>query len=179
MEARVTGDSRMTMTIQEYNARFAAGKPTKKRNQAESKLQDSVSLYVKSKHKGLIFFFDAAAGISLNPNKKTGRDYMVYAMIQRWRSSDGLPDGFFARACGGYHGLFVELKTEKGNPYLKDGSVSKQEHLQNQHKVHRSLVADGYFATFTVGFDHTIAVVDWYMGGCVGECPKYIVKKTT
>lgn len=165
------------MTIEEYNERFAKGKPVKKRNQAESKLQDTVSRYIKAKYKDLVFFFDAAAGISLNPKKKTRRDTMVYAMIQRWRSSDGLPDGFLARGVAGYHGLFVELKTEKGNPYLKDGSVSKQEHLQKQHAQHQKLLAEGYFATFTVGFDHTIAVVDWYMGGCAGECPKYEQKK--
>jgi hypothetical protein len=165
------------MTIEEYNKRFAAGKPVVKRSQRESKMQTTVAKYVRAQYPRLIFFFDAAAGISLNPKKST-RDKLIYHLISMWRSSEGIPDGFFAKPMAGYAGLFTELKTELNNPYLKDGSVSTSKKVQKQHKVHEQLREDGYFVLFTVGVDHTIAVINWYMQGCVGECPKYISKKS-
>jgi hypothetical protein len=74
----------------------------------------------------------------------------------------GHPDIFVFSARKGYNGLFIEVKTESNNPFLKDGSISKSEHPQKQHSVHERLRKEGYTGGFAVGFDMAKQMIDDY-----------------
>ena len=64
---------------------------------------------------------------------------------------------------GEYHGLILELKSEYSSPYLKDGSLSKGKHIQEQNQTLTELLSIGYYAVFAVGFDNAKKIIDDYM----------------
>lgn len=73
------------------------------------------------------------------------------------------PDLLFLHPNSKYIGLALELKTLKGNPYLKDGiTLKKSSHLANQQKYLDDLYASGYLALFGVGFEHCKEIIDKY-----------------
>jgi hypothetical protein len=62
---------------------------------------------------------------------------------------------------GKFHGLCIELKIK--SPFKKNGELLKNEHLEGQQKSIFDLQQKGYFAKFSVGFDETKELIDWYM----------------
>jgi len=73
------------------------------------------------------------------------------------------PDLLFLQPNSKYIGLALEIKTIKGNPYLKDGvTLKKNTHLENQQKYLKELESVGYYATFGVGFEHCAKIIDKY-----------------
>ena len=140
----------------------------KKNSQKEQNLQTLVSDYINIKYKGTIFFCDVAAGLKL--------PIWVGALVKRWRSSRGLPDVYVLEPQGEYRALMMELKVS--SPHKKDGEVKKDEHLHEQAAVQAALRNKGYCAMFTVGIDHSMKVIDWYMNGAEGDHPKYVEIKT-
>ena len=63
----------------------------------------------------------------------------------------GVPDLFIRIACHGYHGLYIELKTEKGR--LSD----------KQRRFADSAVADGYKFVVVRSLDEFMRVVKTYL----------------
>ena len=84
-----------------------------------------------------------------NEGKRTGRQGQTLhdAGLKR-----GVPDLCLPVARGGYHGLYIEMKTEKGRP--SDPQKWWIEHLKLQ----------GYYATVCHGYSHAILTLEWYMG---------------
>ena len=92
----------------------------------EQKLQIDICDYLKLQYPKAIFFSEPSGlRVSMGQAKT----------LKRMRSFGKLPDMFVAFPNGKYHGLFIELKTEDQSPYLKDGSLSKGEHIQEQLKT--------------------------------------------
>lgn len=60
-----------------------------------------------------------------------------------------------------YHGLIIELKAK--NIYKKDGTLLKDQHLQDQQQMIDRLVKKGYKAKFAVGFDEAKKIIDDYL----------------
>ena len=89
----------------------------------------------------------------------------VYKSLNK---TSGWPDLFIAKANGKYHGLFIELKKDNTSIYLKrgenKGSIVANQHIQNQALVLKQLESLGYCARFGIGFNHTKAIIDAYMG---------------
>lgn len=84
------------------------------------------------------------------------------------QSGRSWPDLFIAHPSRGYHGLFIELKKEgttivvtKGN---RKGRLSADKHIQEQAAMLKRLNSLGYYANFGVGYDHTIDIIEWYLG---------------
>lgn len=64
----------------------------------------------------------------------------------------GIPDLVLPVARKGYHGLFIELKREKGGKVTPEQSEYIEE-LNNQ----------GYFACVACGLDEAVGVIRWYL----------------
>ena len=86
------------------------------------------------------------------PNGGT-RNKIEAVNLKRQGVKPGVPDMFLPVARRGYHGLFIELKTETGR-------TSK-----NQDAWIADLNAQGYFCPVCHGFDSAVRVIEWYMEG--------------
>lgn len=114
-----------------------------------------VCKYIKAKYPNAVFNSD---GAGQNQTSKFARGQATML-----RSSRGYPDLFLAVPKGTFHGLFLELKRENASVYLKNGTLSTNEHIQEQAEVLQKLVNAGYYADFGIGFDDAIKKIDWYM----------------
>ena len=86
------------------------------------------------------------------PNE--GRRSIQYAMsLKRQGMKPGVPDICLPVARGGYHGLYIELKTKTG----------RQSPEQKQWQ--RDLLEEGYCAVVCKGFEAARETIDWYMKG--------------
>lgn len=63
----------------------------------------------------------------------------------------GVPDLCLPVARGGYHGLYIELKTEKGR-------TTPEQEWWIEH-----LTAQGNFAEVCHGWESTVRVLEWYL----------------
>ena len=123
------------------------------RNNKEYQLSKAVHTYLRLQYPQVLFHFDLA-GLNLSRAQA--------GMTKAIQHSKGFPDLFIARACGRYHGLFIELKVV--SPYLKDGkTLKKNEHLERQHKNHLQLSSQSYYAVFGTGFDECKEIIDTYL----------------
>lgn len=118
----------------------------------EAIIHQQVADYFKLRHKGVIFHSDFAAGLRLPA--------WLAIRNRRLQSDRGFPDIFIAEARKNYYGLFIELKAV--NIYLKDGSLSKNAHIQEQAEMLARLEKQGYKAIFAVGFDSAVKIIDDY-----------------
>lgn len=64
----------------------------------------------------------------------------------------GFPDIFIVVAKRGYHGLFIEMKTDTG-------SLTK-----NQKEVHELMKSEGYYVVVAKSFEEFCMIEDWYLG---------------
>lgn len=130
----------------------------------ESNIQVEVCKHLKDNYPDVIFQCDLASGMNLGKH--------IGGMNARLRSSRGLPDLFIAArnpqniqheidVC--YYGLFIELKRDGKSPYLKDGSLSSNEHVQEQAAILKKLEEQGYKAVFAVGAEEAIKIIDEYL----------------
>jgi hypothetical protein len=90
----------------------------------------------------------------------------------------GYPDLFIAEPSKGFHGLYIELKKNKSEVYLKDGITYKKkkvsikahgriigyyDHIQAQVKMHGKLRDKGYKVEFGFGVKHSIEIIENYL----------------
>lgn len=148
----------------------------KKKVQKEEKVQIKVCNYLHKAYPRVIFTCDLSSGMRLPIH--------IAAKNKKMRSSRGLPDLFiatpqfkFKREYGGdmgnrvisedkiitYTGLFMELKSEDTVIFNRDGSLRKDEHLQEQQAILTDLQGKGYKAVFAVGYKQAVDIIDEYM----------------
>lgn len=125
-------------------------KPQKERN-----LHKTITDYVKYQYPDVIFITDASGNYM--PGKNRG------AIFSALKSDSGIPDLLILEPRGKFHGLLLEIKGEGARLYLRDGSLSKDKHIQKQHLVICRLKGKGYAAMFVQGFDQAKFVIDKYM----------------
>jgi len=82
--------------------------------------------------------------------------------VKNLKSCRGFPDLFILQPNKNFKGLFIELKRSGEKLFKKDGSY-KSEHLQEQSEVIKRLNDLGYLATFCIGSDSAIDVIDNYL----------------
>jgi len=75
------------------------------------------------------------------------------------------PDMFISESCGGWHGLYLEIKKDRDEIYLKSGELSKSKHVQEQKEILDILCKKGYLAMFVCGIDEARAIVCSYLAG--------------
>ena len=83
--------------------------------------------------------------------------------LKKLRSRHTQLDIFLMEPRNGYHALCIELKAK--NIYKKDGTLFKDEHLEDQQRTIDLLNSKGYYATFAVGFPETKQIIDDYLNG--------------
>lgn len=119
----------------------------------EGILHQQVCDYLKLRYPSVVFVSDFAAGIKL--------PIWLASRQKRLKSSRAYPDLFIAEPRNGKHGLYLELKA--ANIYLKDGSISKERHINEQNEMLALLRKKGYAAEFAVGFEAARATIDGYL----------------
>lgn len=123
------------------------------RNNKEYHLSKQLAQWLRLQYPDLLYRFDMA-GLNLSKTQA--------GMNKAIQQSRGYPDLMIFRANKKYQGAFLELKTT--TPYLKDGiTLKKDEHLEEQAKKHEQLRGEGYWADFTVGFEHSRRVIEQYL----------------
>lgn len=127
-----------------------------RKNNTEEQLHLAVCRYIKVTYPTVIFTSEPS-GLYVSKHRAS--------ILKAMRSHSGLPDLWILAPRGDYHGLFIELKTEKNTPFLKNDTLSKNTHVQKQALVLKRLLMEGYYANFAAGFDHAIAQIDAYMSG--------------
>jgi len=124
----------------------------------EQKLSENIARYLVTQYKGLPFRFDIGADIKLT----IGQASRVKNKLLHRR---GHPDLFICKCCGGYGGLFVELKKDKSEVFKLDGGYKKNKHLEEQLEYHEELRKNGYKVVFGLGFDDTVNKIKEYLKG--------------
>ena len=120
----------------------------------EEQLSKSVSRYLKLQYPDVVFTCDAS-GVRLSIGQATA--------LKAQRSTHKIPDMIILKPNAEYHGLILELKSDDSSPFLKDGSLSKGKHIQDQNQTLTELLSIGYYAVFAVGFDNAKKIIDDYM----------------
>jgi hypothetical protein len=135
-----------------------------KRGKQEENLQLAICKYLKDNYPDIIFTCDLASGMKL--------PIWLAAKNKKMRSSRALPDLFIARPAyeekipglrNLYYGLFIELKRE--DVRLKNGSIAKSDHHDEQALILARLNRLCYKAVFCCGYHETIKVIDEYLKG--------------
>lgn len=78
-------------------------------------------------------------------------------------NTSGWPDIFIAEARGGFHGLFIELKSETAKVFLKRSEKPATEHIAKQIAVLEGLRERGFKAELCIGFEAAKKVLDDYL----------------
>ena len=124
---------------------------------SEKTLTQAITNYIKFKYTEAIFKVDLSSDQKLTKQQA----YRNSQLLGKW--SRGHPDLVLYEARGGYHGLFIEIKTKKANPFKKNGELKKSEHLERQEEFMRKLRGRGYYAVFGVGLNECKRIIDEYM----------------
>lgn len=124
--------------------------------QAEHKLYVDIAQYLQDYYPDVIYRFDLAADMKLTPGQA--------AKHKKLHPERGYPDLFIAQPVKGEHGLYLELKAEGNSPYRKDGTLKKDEHLEEQQRMLRRLRELGYRAEFATGFVQARKIIEDYLG---------------
>lgn len=123
---------------------------------SESDLQINIASYLRAQYPKVIFRSDYGAGLKMTINQ-----------ARRQRAQNGFlrgyPDLFIAEPKKGYHGLFIELKTEKARVFLKDKKTPATAHVKEQKEMLLKLEQKGYKAVFGIGYDATKKIIDDYL----------------
>ena len=134
----------------------------------EHQLYVQIARYLQENYPDVIYRFDIAADLKLTQGQA--------AKFKRLHPRRGYPDLFIAKPKDGlnmdtggnpnyYAGLYLELKAEGNSPFKKDGSLKKDQHLEEQNEYLRTLRLKGYKAEFAVGFDEAIEKIENYLKG--------------
>ena len=120
---------------------------------SEYKEHKAVAEYLKLQYPNVVFTSDAS-GIRLS----IGNAKKMLAL----KSNHKIPDLIIFSPNGKYNGLIIEIKASDKSPFLKDGSLSKSKHTQEQNKTLDILRYNGYKAVFGVGFQGCKDIIDEY-----------------
>ncbi len=106
---------------------------------------------------GEILYTSDLSGIFIKNKNYAGR-------ISQLRRRKGIPDLLIFEPRKGYHGLFLELKAAGKSPFKKDGKLKAGSHLREQFEYITELNNRGFYATFAVGIDEAMEVINDYFG---------------
>lgn len=120
--------------------------------------------FLRRNYPDVIFRTDFSSGMKMTPGQAIKH--------KKFQSSRAFPDltifepriaefGGEEAVC---HALMLEIKAENASPFKKDGSLKKNEHLEEQDEMLRKLLCRGYMAVFVVGFEQAKQVIENYLG---------------
>lgn len=103
---------------------------------------------------GVLYHFDPT-GLHLSKTQA--------GMLKGIQHSKGYPDLFIIEPRKGYHGLFIEIKTEGTKLLNKARSSYANDHMTEQAMFLDQLSKRGFSVHFGVGFDECMAIIDEYL----------------
>ena len=121
----------------------------------EASLHQQVVDYLKWQYPNVLFRIDFAAGIKMTIGQAVKHKHLQ--KCKAW------PDLFIAERRGAYAGLFIEIKRDKSEVYLKSGAFKNDAHIQEQQDTLLKLRASGYAAFFGCGFDDIQIIIHEYL----------------
>jgi len=143
-----------------------------KRSNAEAAEHRALATYTREKYPDLIFNTDSS-GIRLTEGQAV--------QMKQLRSENSFPDLVFYHRNSKYNGLFIELKATGKTVYKKNGELKRQmrpiyqkgsnrtikigevNHLEEQKNMLNKLIDQGFYATFAIGLQEAIDILDNYM----------------
>lgn len=125
-----------------------------KRDNSETSLQTKICKWLRETYPGILFLSDFAAGLKLTP---------YLANIRSMQSCDDKMVDLFI--FGQSVPLFLELKTDAADVFLKDGVTLCSEHLQRQYETIKKFRNLGYYAGFGIGEWDIKDIIKDYMNG--------------
>lgn len=123
---------------------------------AEAALHQQVCEYLKWQHPDVLYRTDLG-GIRLSMSQAIN--------VKRTQQGRAWPDIFIAEPRHNTSGLFLELKKVGTVLYLKNGTFTKDVHLNEQREVLEALEQRGYRASFAVGLDHALQLITHHLKG--------------
>jgi len=118
----------------------------------EEAIQIRFCNYLKKNHPNIIFAGDLSGdNVSIQQARKN----------KMQRSSRGLPDLNIYEKNKVYGMLFLEFKKE--SPFLKNGNLSTNKHIQEQNEIHKSLRKKGYKVEFVWTLEDAIDIFENYI----------------
>ena len=114
-----------------------------KKAKLESSHQLEFCKWLKHLPGNYMYFSDISSG-----TKKSGYMQNISSIL---KSDDKFPDVFIFHPANGYVGCMIEIKRIDSGAILKDGSLSKANHIQEQNKCHDRLRQMNWFVTFAEG----------------------------
>lgn len=117
---------------------------------SEHNLYEQLARYLQLQYPNVIYRFDVGADLKLTPGQA--------AKHKRLHPERGYPDLYIAessenvnskdwngivREWGFYFGLYLEIKTESNSPYKKDGTLKKDQHLEEQARMLEKTACEG------------------------------------
>lgn len=75
------------------------------------------------------------------------------------------PDIFIAEPRNGFHGLFIEIRTDARCVHKKDGSMKNTRNVKKASEMLQKLRQRGFLAMYGFGYTNTIAIIEEYLRG--------------
>lgn len=122
----------------------------------EAVIHRELCKYIRLKYPKVLFTSDLG-GVRL-----TKKQAITAKLLRKKR---GHPDLTLYEPRGGAVGLQIELKAESARIWKRDGTLRKNEHLQEQLEYMNDLQKRGWSCTFAIGLDEAIRIIDSYMKG--------------
>lgn len=134
----------------------------------EHQLYVKIAQHLQENYPDVIYRFDIAADLKLTQGQakkfKTlhpKRGYPDLFIAQPSPTIEWGPNGLIF---GGV-GLYLELKAEGNSPFKKDGTLKKDQHLEEQNEYLERLRRVGYKAEFATGLEEAVTMIDNYLQG--------------
>ena len=121
----------------------------------EYDLQVTIADYLRRRHPSVLFNSDIKGSVKLNV-RQAARMKKLYC------NDFAMPDLMIFEPRKGKAGLALELKAE--NPFKKDGTLKKSEHLERQQMALARLIERGYAAHFVWDTGQAIQLIERYLG---------------
>lgn len=121
----------------------------------EWKIQLHFCKWIKLQYPNLLFRSDIQSA-----GKLSGQMQNIKQILDPYH---GFPDVQIYHRSGNFTGLFIELKRENSGTFLKDGSLSKTKHVQEQAEMHKTLRSLGYKVEFAEGCDEAKKILQEYL----------------
>lgn len=129
-----------------------------KNRKTELDMHVRVCNYLRKNYPHVVFHSDYAAGLDLTESQAKKNK----SLQSRYK----FPDLTIFAKSRGYAGLALELKKDGTTVILKigpdKGKLTKNPHIREQAVTLRKLAAEGWFANFSIGYQQTIKIIDWY-----------------
>lgn len=134
---------------------YLTKRKTEKNEQIEAKLQRAVCQWMGMQYPEVYFTSDASS---------LGAGWNTIRNIKATKSAHAQLDlVILSPSWNGYiYGLILEFKKE--SPFLKDGTLSKEKHIQDQLKTMDLLRAKHYKCEFVWSMDQAIEIITEYLG---------------